>query len=656
MAKKLYEEADIQDIAVAIREKNGTSTKYKASQMASAVRAIQTDQLPAYYADYMTTKIAQIQSLMSSAGDDGLVFIMFSDSHMELSGSGVNGGNSGKLAYKVMDECQVPLALHFGDAGSNSPQSTEALCVESLEKFNEMVKPLQGRLFQVLGNHDGAWGLPVDTDADGETDTYPYNMTREKTYGYALQKNRMGLSTVLGPDGSYFYVDDYSSHTRFLMLNTSDKPYETNSDGTMVNASNTMKGFAIRQAQVDWMISALNVPDGWSVITCSHIPLHPNFLDSSVQIRGLLAAYKDKATYSATYAGSYGWDALNISADFTGYKGEYIAHFSGHAHNDYHYKASSFGIDMVTVACDGRISNCSYMTDETYSNKALGTIYEQCLDVVIVDKSEKTINTVRIGAGANRIISYTGAVVAHTVTNNLTNCTSDNAAMSVSDGGSYTATLTPSDGYVLDIVTVTMGGTDITSTAYADGVITIGNVTGNIVISATAYADTPEAVNLWDLASRTEYTKADVTLGQSSSSEIKAADTRTIRFDKYVRGATSNGNWNFVDANRPTLTITEDGFTIDIVVAQLGLGVPMNFEVGKTYSISYTASAGCRLYATYFDESGVYATSAAIVSDESAGGTFNKTLTVADHAYCQLTFRAGIKTITFSDIVIKEVS
>lgn len=40
MSKKLYEEQDIQDIANAIREKNGTETKYLPSEMGGAIRAI----------------------------------------------------------------------------------------------------------------------------------------------------------------------------------------------------------------------------------------------------------------------------------------------------------------------------------------------------------------------------------------------------------------------------------------------------------------------------------------------------------------------------------------------------------------------------------------------------------------------------------------
>ena len=42
MAQKLYEEANIQDIANAIRAKNGTTTTYKTNEMAAAIRGIET--------------------------------------------------------------------------------------------------------------------------------------------------------------------------------------------------------------------------------------------------------------------------------------------------------------------------------------------------------------------------------------------------------------------------------------------------------------------------------------------------------------------------------------------------------------------------------------------------------------------------------------
>ena len=74
----------------------------------------------------------------------------------------------------------------------------------------------------------------------------------------------------------------------------------------------------------------------------------------------------------------------------------------------------------------------------------------------------------------------------HTVTQTLTNVTSDYTGTSIADGSSLTANLTADSGYDLDTVTVTMGGTDITSAVYASGTVTISSVTDDVVITATA--------------------------------------------------------------------------------------------------------------------------------------------------------------------------
>lgn len=79
-------------------------------------------------------------------------------------------------------------------------------------------------------------------------------------------------------------------------------------------------------------------------------------------------------------------------------------------------------------------------------------------------------------------------VVRYAITNNLTECVNSNAATSLTEGASYTATLTASDGFVLDAVTVMMGGVDVTATVYVDGTITIPSVTGDVIITAVAVA------------------------------------------------------------------------------------------------------------------------------------------------------------------------
>ena len=76
--------------------------------------------------------------------------------------------------------------------------------------------------------------------------------------------------------------------------------------------------------------------------------------------------------------------------------------------------------------------------------------------------------------------------VTYTITNTLSNVTSNNSATSVTAGSAYSATLTANDGYTMNTVTVLMGGVDVTDSVYSNGAITIGSVTGNVSITATA--------------------------------------------------------------------------------------------------------------------------------------------------------------------------
>ena len=88
----------------------------------------------------------------------------------------------------------------------------------------------------------------------------------------------------------------------------------------------------------------------------------------------------------------------------------------------------------------------------------------------------------------NVTITAYGSPAVYTVTNTLTKCTNSNPATVAAYGTAYSATLTEDTGYTFSSVTVSMGGTDITATAYdsSDDSITIASVTGNIVITATA--------------------------------------------------------------------------------------------------------------------------------------------------------------------------
>ena len=84
-----------------------------------------------------------------------------------------------------------------------------------------------------------------------------------------------------------------------------------------------------------------------------------------------------------------------------------------------------------------------------------------------------------------------GEASIYSVTANLTGCSIDNSTSTVVEGESYTATLTEDSGYTLNTVSVIMGGVDITSEVYSEGVITIPSITDDVIITAVANAKEP---------------------------------------------------------------------------------------------------------------------------------------------------------------------
>ena len=95
-----------------------------------------------------------------------------------------------------------------------------------------------------------------------------------------------------------------------------------------------------------------------------------------------------------------GYDAVTVNADFSTAKGKLVGYFSGHAHNDYIYNATDWGIPIITTRCDGANENDSTLLAERIE----GTTTEQSFDVFTVTPT--TIYATKIGAGSDRTISY----------------------------------------------------------------------------------------------------------------------------------------------------------------------------------------------------------------------------------------------------------
>jgi len=101
----------------------------------------------------------------------------------------------------------------------------------------------------------------------------------------------------------------------------------------------------------------------------------------------------------------------------------------------------------------------------TYSDGSTSNVTGYTLSGEIAEGS----NTITVSyEGLTTTFTVKGVIITYSITNNLTNATTSNNATSIEEGSSYSATITPDDGYALESVKVTMGGVDIT-----DSVVTL---------------------------------------------------------------------------------------------------------------------------------------------------------------------------------------
>lgn len=91
----------------------------------------------------------------------------------------------------------------------------------------------------------------------------------------------------------------------------------------------------------------------------------------------------------------------------------------------------------------------------------------------------------------------TASVGSYSITTNFTNCYFEGTThtSNIASGETFSASIAENSGYELKTITVTMGGTNITSSVVNGKDINIANVTGNIVITAVAEASGPAYIN-----------------------------------------------------------------------------------------------------------------------------------------------------------------
>lgn len=303
----------------------------------------------------------------------------------------------------------------------------------------------------VAGNHDdNSYG--VDDTGVKYTGTLPHETVR-----MLIAKREENLYYSFDGDTTKCYILDSAS----------------TSDAAMTD---------YKWGQIAWLAEKLKADDAPN----SAIFIHAGFrrLGAEAHQRTLAAMANNLTLLCSAYNNGSTVTLNGVTYDFTECSGCMRFILSGHMHN-----------------ADGAEIHNGIPVISTYDMRMGNT---PTFDLCVADYDNNVIHMHRVGSGSDRSVplgckDFTEAV--YTVTKSYSdNVNDDNTFVLVKENSSYTNKIALDYGYSLQSLTVTMGGVDITESAYSDGgTIYIDSVTGNIEI--TVIAEAPNYTNLIDLNS-----------------------------------------------------------------------------------------------------------------------------------------------------------
>lgn len=249
----------------------------------------------------------------------------------------LNAKNSPKLVKYIAEKARINKLFDGGDDANGN----NAKCSE------EFRKNFSGDIFSCAGNHEYAYANDI-TESDL---FYNFNMW--------LPNN-----VVWGdPSRNYYYVDNTSSKIRYVITN-----------GWLPGA---LTGF--EEKQQNWIKNiALNVPDGYEIVIFTH------------------ALYEDSGKYVFPIAENI----ETILDEHQRVHNNIISIFQGHNHRDAIMHTKGTNIPIIITSCDKYKPYYDNGESDINVTREIGTITEQCFDVVIINKNIKKITLVRIGGKA----------------------------------------------------------------------------------------------------------------------------------------------------------------------------------------------------------------------------------------------------------------
>lgn len=536
MAKKLYEEASVQAIANAIRAKNGEATTYKIGEMAAAIAAISGSPI---VDDSLENTVQYRQMNLSAAGFLGDVD--YTENANDYSVTKVTPYYSATTAYskeepdglKIKAPANTTLTVAQGGK-TRSDAVSGAGVIYNMEPLKAGTFAFGGKTYKIVP--EGGVRMIYTPSVWNVRDLGGWACTGGRVkYGKIFRGGHFGNISAA----------DKATIVDWLGVAT-DIDMRNNSETGGITASPLGGSVEYYHQSLDFYANAVSTSAG-SARTIAVLK----------KVMTCVAA--NKPCYFHCMSG----------ADRTGTIAYLLLSLLGVSQSD---KDKEYELTAFSDEADGkRFRSTNY--NVTNGNgwypliKYFRDTYtgENDNEKVVAWAVANGITSSEINAFRAAMISGdAGEVVVppqeYTVTNTLTGCTSSNAATTVTEGDAYYATITASNGYVLNgaTVMVKMGGTDVTALYYADGIINIPDVSGNIEITITAAVYVPSYTNVLPTALDPS-TKSDVWDGKgyrngayvSSSKPFYGTDaacwcTGAIVVQPsdviYVKGATLEGS------------------------------------------------------------------------------------------------------------------
>lgn len=474
MAKKLYEEASVQSIADAIREKDYEDTAYKIGEMAAAITAIPGSPI----VDNSLENTVQYRQMNATAAAF-LANVDYTENAGDYSVTKVTPYYSATTAYSKEEpdglKIKVPAntALTVAQGGkTRSDAVSGAGVIYNMEPLKAGTFAFGGKTYKIVP--EGGARMIYTPSVWNVRDLGGWACTGGRVkYGKIFRGGHFGSITAA----------DKATITDWLGIKV-DIDLRNNGETGGITAS----------------------PLGGSV-EYYHQPLdyYANAVSTSAASARTVAVLKKVMACVAANKPCY-FHCMSGS-DRTGTIAYLLLSLLGVSQSD---KDKDYELTAFSDEADGkRFRNSNY--NATNGNgwypliKYFRDTYtgENDNEKVVAWAVANGITSAEINAFRAAMISGdAGEVVVppqeYTVTNTLTGCTSSNAATTVTEGDAYYATITASNGYVLNgaTVMVKMGGTDVTALYYADGVINIPDVSGNIEITITAAVYVPSYTNV----------------------------------------------------------------------------------------------------------------------------------------------------------------